>query len=282
MSHPPRPLMGRRAVSTAGAVIMAIALVLAGLAVAAYNETAFKDQATREAQVQADILAASVTAALAFDDESAAQEYLNALRANPGVEAAGLYGATGALLAGYRRTEGQVLPVRQLPPAPPVRTRAAYAEGHIIVVAPVTQEGVRLGSVYLRTAAEPLAGRALRYAANGLLGVMASLVVAVLSRFNAGQRRANRALGEANEALRQQIEQREKAEEALRQSQKMEAMGQLTGGVAHDFNNLLMVASSGLDLLDRTLDPARREVLKAAIRQSLDRDAGLTRQLLAF
>jgi signal transduction histidine kinase len=275
MSEPARP-MRLRTLSTGLAVIAAFALVLAGLAVAAYNEYAFKAQATREAQVQANILAASVTAALAFDDEGAAQEYLDALRANPEAEAAGLYDGKGALLAGYRRAPGQVLPVRL------ARPRSAYAEGHIVVVAPVVQGSAVLGSVYLRTEAEPLAGRALRYAAIGLLGVMASLVVAVLSIFNAGQRRANRALAEANEALRLQIDRREKAEEALRQSQKMEAMGQLTGGVAHDFNNLLMVASSGLDLLDRTADPARRDLLKGAIRQALDRGAGLTRQLLAF
>jgi signal transduction histidine kinase len=62
----------------------------------------------------------------------------------------------------------------------------------------------------------------------------------------------------------------------------MEAMGQLTGGVAHDFNNLLMVASSGLDLLERTTDPTRRERLRTGIRQAIDRGASLTQQLLAF
>ena len=266
----------RRLVSTAAAMIAAVGLVLAGLAVAAYNESLFRAQAAREAQVQADILAASVTAALAFDDEDAAHEYLDALRANPQVEAAGLYGGTGFLLTGYRRDPGQILPSREEP------AHAPYVEGRIVVTAPVVQNGARLGSVYLRTASEPLARRILRYAAIGLLGVMASLVAVILGAATAAQRRANRALGEANEALRQQIEQREAAEEALRQSQKMEAMGQLTGGVAHDFNNLLMVASSGLELLDRTESPQRREALKQAIRQSLDRGAGLTRQLLAF
>src|SRR5690606_17203396 len=73
-----------------------------------------------------------------------------------------------------------------------------------------------------------------------------------------------------------------RAEEALRHSQKMEAIGRLTGGVAHDFNNLLMVASSGLELLDRTEDPARRDKLKSGVRQAIERGASLTRQLLAF
>jgi CheY-like chemotaxis protein len=62
----------------------------------------------------------------------------------------------------------------------------------------------------------------------------------------------------------------------------MEAMGQLTGGVAHDFNNLLMVASSGMELLERTSDPIRRERLKDGIRHAIDRGAKLTQQLLTF
>jgi signal transduction histidine kinase/CheY-like chemotaxis protein len=257
-------------------MIAAVLLVAAGLAVAGYNESEFRAQATREAQVQAGILAASLTAVVAFNDTDDAEQYLGALRANPEVEAAGLYGPTGVLLSSYRRDPSEALPVhapRQVKPLP---------KGQLVVTAPVIQAGVRLGSVYLRVQAEPAGRRILRYAAIGLLGVMASLVAVVLGAANAAQRRANTALAEANEALRHQIEQRERAEEALRQSQKMEAMGQLTGGVAHDFNNLLMVASSGLDLLDRTQDPKRREMLRQGVRQALDRGASLTRQLLAF
>jgi len=104
---------------------------------------------------------------------------------------------------------------------------------------------------------------------------MASLLIAALGASHAS-------LTEAHRKLQEQIEEREKAEEALRQAQKMEAMGQLTGGVAHDFNNLLMVASSGLDLMDRTSDPIRRDRLKQGIRQAIDRGADLTQQLLAF
>jgi signal transduction histidine kinase len=72
------------------------------------------------------------------------------------------------------------------------------------------------------------------------------------------------------------------AEAALRQAQKMEAVGQLTGGVAHDFNNLLMAISGGLTLLDRTADPERRTRVRDGMRQAVERGAALTRQLLAF
>jgi signal transduction histidine kinase len=70
------------------------------------------------------------------------------------------------------------------------------------------------------------------------------------------------------------------AEEALRQAQKMEAIGQLTGGVAHDFNNLLTIIS---DLLKRPgLSEERRDHYVEAISLTVDRAAKLTGQLLAF
>ncbi|WP_342167280.1 PAS domain S-box protein [Methylobacterium sp. SD21] len=73
------------------------------------------------------------------------------------------------------------------------------------------------------------------------------------------------------------------AEEALRQSQKLEAVGQLTGGVAHDFNNLLTVIKSSTDLLKRPdLTEERRARYIAAISDTVDRAAKLTGQLLAF
>ncbi|RRV10224.1 PAS domain-containing sensor histidine kinase [Pseudomonas sp. v388] len=73
------------------------------------------------------------------------------------------------------------------------------------------------------------------------------------------------------------------AEEALRQSQKLEAIGQLTGGVAHDFNNLLTVIKSSADMLKRPdLPDARRLRYISAISDTVDRAAKLTAQLLAF
>ncbi len=71
---------------------------------------------------------------------------------------------------------------------------------------------------------------------------------------------------------------------ALAQSHKMEALGQLTGGVAHDFNNLLTVIMGALDMLQQRLQTGERDVgpLIDAAQRGLDRAAALTRQLLAF
>jgi PAS domain S-box-containing protein len=79
------------------------------------------------------------------------------------------------------------------------------------------------------------------------------------------------------------ITERRALEEQLRQSQKLEAIGRLAGGVAHDFNNILMSIMGAADLLLMQLKPddsARDEANE--IKQSVDRGAGLTRQLLAF
>jgi PAS domain S-box-containing protein len=75
----------------------------------------------------------------------------------------------------------------------------------------------------------------------------------------------------------------EKQREQLRQSQKMEAVGQLTGGLAHDFNNLLAIIIGNLDMLReiRAEDPVTDELVRDALESAL-RGADLTRRLLAF
>jgi PAS domain S-box-containing protein len=79
------------------------------------------------------------------------------------------------------------------------------------------------------------------------------------------------------------ITERRRAEEALRQSQKMEAVGQLTGGVAHDFNNLLTIIRSASDFLRRPdLPEDRRKRYINTISDTVDRGSKLTGQLLAF
>jgi len=83
--------------------------------------------------------------------------------------------------------------------------------------------------------------------------------------------------------LMKAVAAREKAQEQLRQAQKMETIGQLTGGVAHDFNNLLMAVMGNLDLLRKRLpdDPRLHRLVEGAI-QGAERGASLTQRLLAF
>ncbi|MCC8956329.1 response regulator [Bradyrhizobium sp. Pear77] len=83
--------------------------------------------------------------------------------------------------------------------------------------------------------------------------------------------------------LMQEVTARERVQDQLRQSQKMEAIGQLTGGVAHDFNNLLMAVMGNLDLLRKRMpeDPRLRRLVDGAL-QGAERGASLTQRLLAF
>lgn len=101
------------------------------------------------------------------------------------------------------------------------------------------------------------------------------------------RRASEQALCELNETLEQRVEERTKelmeTQDALRQSQKLEAIGQLTGGVAHDFNNLLTVIRGSADILKRSdLSEEKRNRYIEAIAETSDRAAKLTSQLLAF
>ena len=89
-------------------------------------------------------------------------------------------------------------------------------------------------------------------------------------------------LASANDRLTAEMAEREKAEARLVQAQKMEAVGQLTGGLAHDFNNLLTAVVGSLDLLLRRTDDERLRKLAGNALQAAERGAQLTSQLLAF
>ncbi|MBK1662758.1 PAS domain-containing protein, partial [Paracraurococcus ruber] len=78
------------------------------------------------------------------------------------------------------------------------------------------------------------------------------------------------------------VTRRHTAEQAFRQAQKMESIGQLTAGLAHDFNNLLQVISGNLDILRDELTEERQRLLADTARHAAERGAKLTKQLLAF
>lgn len=91
-----------------------------------------------------------------------------------------------------------------------------------------------------------------------------------------------RDLAAANAKLKEEIEQRKKAEAALVQAQKMEAIGHLTGGIAHDFNNLLTAVIGNLDRIRARADDPKLQKLADNAFTAAERGSKLTAQLLAF
>lgn len=254
--------------------VAAALLLLIGLGVIYQNEQSYQATRTRETQIQAEILAASVSAALDFGDPAAAQESVDALRVNPQVRIAAVYDQEGQAFVGFAR-DGMQLP-------------SAIGDGEqsgasVAAVVPVEAQGARVGTIRLEVAREPVSRRVGRYALVALFVIMAALVVVVLGLAHNVLRRTNSRLEASNRELTVQMEERAKAEEQLRQAQKMQALGQLTGGIAHDFNNLLTVIKGSADILQRPdLSDQKRTRFATAISETAARAASLTSQLLAF
>jgi two-component system, NtrC family, sensor kinase len=112
-----------------------------------------------------------------------------------------------------------------------------------------------------------------------IFGLPAAGALILLTLFALGRTRRE-AVAQAE--LQEETTRRRTAEEQLRHSQKMEAIGQLTGGIAHDFNNLLMIVDGSLARLRK--EPTGEKALRSLemIKTAVERGAGLTRQLLSF
>ena len=276
----------------ATAIAAACLLLAFGVATIIYGTRNYDLQVTQDTIIQGRILASAMSAALAFDDKKAAREYVDSLAFNPSVESAAIYDQRGNTFVGYTRPGS-----RTPPPHVPRLMKTKLSQDRVRIVVPVTERGRNLGSVYLERLVEPQSRRFLRF---GLIAILASMSAIILATLAISQRAlalantelARRAgeLSAANAELCVQIEEREKVEAALRQSQKMEAIGQLTGGVAHDFNNLLQIITGSLGSLRRrsarwNLDAdATREFDRFldGAEEGTGRAAALTRQLLAF
>ncbi|WP_342738988.1 ATP-binding protein [Bradyrhizobium sp. B117] len=176
--------------------------------------------------------------------------------------------------------------------------RRGMPEGHLpvrsyLAVPVISRTGEVLGGLFFGHAKTGVFNER---SERGLSGLAAEAAVAIdnvrlsqaMQREIDERKRAQEALVELNATLEKQVtertEQLRKNEEALRQSQKMEAVGQLTGGVAHDFNNLLQVIIGNLDTIKRNL-PEESARLQRAAKHAMNgaqRAATLTQRLLAF
>ncbi|HJW24153.1 MAG TPA: methyl-accepting chemotaxis protein [Rhodocyclaceae bacterium] len=167
------PIAGKLMLATV--LPAAIALLLAAIVIVAYESLNYHQQKLQELSVQADILAASVSAALEFNDAATAKEYLSALRANPEIIAAGVYGAGGELVASFSRPGTE--PRR--PPAESVPLGHRFAGDDLLLSWPVRQGRREVGTVFLQAGLEPLANRVLRYSGILLLVMVGALTLAL-------------------------------------------------------------------------------------------------------
>ncbi len=106
-------------------VMSAILLIGASLVVTLASDKAYRAQSLEAAHGQADVLAETVTAALAFEDRKGLQDYINALRANGDVEAVGVYDEHSALVGSYKRTPDA--------PSPPASSKTQGPQDGIAV-----------------------------------------------------------------------------------------------------------------------------------------------------
>jgi signal transduction histidine kinase len=161
--------------ATGGALLLASA----GLIVADFARS--RGELAHDLASLADVLAQNSTAALAFDDATAARETLASLAARPAIVAAGLYKPDGRLFAGYRRPERRAARRVVLPPRPELDGNR-FERGAFVLFHGVALKGQRIGTVYLRSDLQELYG-SLRAQAMSVAAVLlaAALLALVLS-----------------------------------------------------------------------------------------------------
>nr|WP_249794968.1 hybrid sensor histidine kinase/response regulator [Bradyrhizobium sp. Oc8] len=211
-------------------------------------------------------------------------EYFESFYARIGTDPGSFFAmgrADGVLLAHFPRLDRDF---RLDPNSPVGRTIAAHPDHGLMTIA-WPSDGIERRIGYRRVAEYPI------YVSAGLetsairarwlatmsqhlvFGVPATALLFILLAF--AFRRTQH--------LQTEAAKRREAEEALKHSQRLEALGQLTGGVAHDFNNLLTVIRASVDLLNRPqLSEERRQHYITAVAEAVARAAKLTSQLLAF
>jgi PAS domain S-box-containing protein len=229
-----------------------------------------RHRAETEAAKQSAILG-QLAEGVIIADASGRITFINdAAKSLHGVAALGVEPSEYAPTFGLFREDGSLYPNDELPLSRAVQRGETVRDERWRIRRPDGSEVLAIGN------AQPVIGPD---------GIPIGAVLTI--RDDTARHAAEQALRELNETLEERVAQRtdelEQTQEALRQSQKLEAMGQLTGGVAHDFNNLLTPILGSLDLLQRRGigDERERRLIDGAL-QSAERAKLLVQRLLAF
>jgi two-component system, sensor histidine kinase len=154
----------------------ATALMAAAIALLTYDLLSYRQTLVAGLSAEADILALSTAAALAFDDRAVAQRNLTAMQARTAIRVAAVYGMDGKLYAFYARAGLTAPPTRE----PQSRPGAVLSGNQIEFTQPIVRNGEQLGTVYLR-ANYDLAGRVKAYLGIIVLVIVLGLIVALVS-----------------------------------------------------------------------------------------------------
>lgn len=254
-----------------------IALLLVGTVAGYWSEHNLRAQRLNETRIQARMLGASIAPAIEFEDRSAIRSAIYALRADPNIKHVVLYDAYGQLAYGYARPGSHLAGLMDGD-----SNLATLEQDHIFVRQPINSHGSNLGTLEVRADFDPINRRLVQNVGLALLFGMGMIVILVLELANTAMRGVNEDLARSNARLRNAGLERARAEEALRQAQKMQAVGQLVGGIAHDFNNLLTPLTGGLEIIAQNLKDPRLQRLAQNALDAARKGTRLTGQLLAF
>jgi len=261
------------------------ALMVLGIVVASIDAHWTSMQYERDIRQEANILAANATAAMAFEDARAADQYLRSLRKDPKIQSAALYDHDDKVLAAFPTSLATAQ--AQMPAA----RKSGWQVRQIQLVVPALAAGARVGTVRLTATPENFAARAQHFASIVLLAAMGALVIGAVAtgnralvRVNSELRRRATDLESANRRLQAETEERLKIEEALHKSLKMEAIEQLSGGIAHDLNNYLSVIGASLNVLKRRLAQGQKDYQTCiySAEEGIGKASALTKRIMSF
>lgn len=273
--------------------------LLAISAVLIYTNQEYRREKVQEFAVEAQVLAANLTAPLAFGDTDAAHSYLNSLSANDQISAAGVYDTHGALFAFYKRANS---------PYPlPRRAQTAgesFKDQTLTVSWPIKQKNTSVGSLTLMVNTDTFSAQLLRFLGGfAFFAILGSLAIAVpiALRLNADITTAIREVADAAARVKVgdldfELPSVSRQDEigtltttftqmviSLRetlQQERLRALGQMSSGIAHDINNVLTpltLHTQSLLETERNASPRVRAYLETVRRVTADIAATVAR-----